>query len=386
MDDIEPYRIDVPEQVLDDLRERLARTRFPAEIADAGWDYGTDATYLRELVDYWHRGYDWRARERWLNSFPHFRTEIDGAGVHFLHLRSPEPDALPLILVHGWPGSVVEFLEVLGPLSDPRSHGGDPRDAFHVVCPSIPGYALSGPTRERGWDPRRIARAFAVLMTRLGYDRYGAQGGDWGSVISAQLAVLDEAHVAGLHLNMFSLPLPEGLDAAELSEEDRRRLARTEQFRALEAAYAQLQATKPHTLGIALEDSPAGLAAWFVEKFRSWSDSGGDIETSFTKDQLLDNIMLYWISGTATSAARLYYERRVGGPAYTTDRRVNVPTAIAAFPAEILGLIRASAEPMFEIRRWTEMPRGGHFAAFEEPHLFVDDVRAFFHDLRGDAP
>jgi pimeloyl-ACP methyl ester carboxylesterase len=380
---IEPFVVHVPDDVLTDLRERLARTRLPEQLPDAGWDYGTERGYLAELLAYWRDAYDWRRAEQRLNAFDQFVTDIDGARIHFVHARSPEPHALPLVMTHGWPGSVVEFLEVIGPLSDPARHGGDPADAFHVVCPSIPGYGFSGPTRGRGWDTARIARAFAALMDALGYERYGAQGGDWGSMITTQLGMLDAGHVAGIHLNMLVAPPPEGADFSNLAPDEQRQLADLSRYMDVDSGYMKEQSTKPQTIGYALEDSPAGLAAWIVEKFRTWSDCDGDVERSFTKDQLLDNLMLYWTTGTAHSSARLYYESAKAGTFFGPSRsRVEVPTGAAVFPAEIIRAARSWAELRYNIVHWTQMARGGHFAAFEQPELFVDDVRAFFRLVR----
>ncbi|MBV8951444.1 MAG: alpha/beta fold hydrolase [Actinobacteria bacterium] len=379
---IEPFTVAVPDEVLTDLDDRLRRTRFPEQIPDAGWDYGTNLGYLRELVDYWLHSYDWRKHEARLNSFDQFVAEIDGERIHFLHVRSPEPDALPLIITHGWPGSVVEFLDLIGPLTRPRDHGADSGQAFHVVCPSIPGYAFSGPTHDRGWDPQRIARAFATLMAGLRYERYGAQGGDWGSMISTQLALVDAAHVAGLHLNMVIALPPDGEDFSTLTEAEMAGLAATSHYMEHESGYAKIQATKPQTVGYLLDDSPAGLAAWIVEKFRTWSDCDGDVERRFTKDTMLTNVMLYWVTATGHSAGRLYYEATRAGRFGPQGSRVEVPTAAAIFPKEIVRPPRRWAEHAYNITRWTEMPSGGHFAALEEPARLVDDVRSFFATVR----
>ena len=379
--DVTPFTVAIPQSALDDLHDRLTRTRFPEQIAGAGWDYGTELGYERELVEYWRDTYDWRAQEARLNAFDHFTATVDGQNVHFVHQRSPEPDALPLIITHGWPGSIVEFLDVIGPLTDPRAHGGDPADAFHVVAPSIPGYAFSGPTTERGWDPERVARAWATLMAGLGYERYGAQGGDWGAIITTHLGRVDPAHLAGIHLNMVIAGRPPDGDAEPLTEREQQGLADMGAYMETDAGYMQIQSTKPQTLGYALEDSPAGLAAWIVEKFRSWSDCDGDVESAFTRDQLLTNVMLYWLTGTAHSSARLYYENRRAGN-FATGGRVDVPTGAAIFPREIMRPPRRWAEQRFNITRWTEFDRGGHFAAMEQPALFVDDVRAFFRTVR----
>jgi epoxide hydrolase len=378
---IDPFTIDIPNADLDDLRERLARTRFSQQLPDAGWDYGTDRDYLVELVSYWRDEYDWRRAEARLNSFDNFLTEIDGTRVHFIHAPSPEPDAFPLIVTHGWPGSVVEFLEIIRPLADPRAHGGDPADAFHVVCPSIPGYAFSGPTTERGWGPRRIADAWGALMAALGYERYGAQGGDWGSMISTQLGLADPAHVAGVHLNMIVAPPPGDLDFANLRDDEQAALGAMDYYSRVDSGYSKIQGTKPQTIGYPLDDSPAGLAGWIVEKFRTWSDCDGDVESVFTKDQLLDNVMLYWLTATAHSAGRLYYEaEQTRG--FMPEERPTVPFGVAVFPQEIIRSPRHWAEERYDIRHWNEMPRGGHFAAFEQPELLVDDVRDFFRALR----
>ena len=378
---VEPFRIAVPDAVLTDLRERLARTRFPDEIPDSGWTYGTNLAYLKELVAYWRDKYDWRAAERRLNQFDQFTTTIDGLDIHFIHQRSRSTDAMPLVISHGWPGSFVEFTKIIPLLTDPAAHGGSAADAFHVVAISLPGFGFSGKPTERGYGPERIAGVVATLMARLGYTRYGLQGGDWGASVSRFAAINDAKHVAGLHSN-FCLAGPppgakdpnEGVPPAEI-ERTRARQA----FFETERGYFLEQSTKPQTIGYALDDSPAGLAAWIVEKFRSWSDSGGEVEKSFTRDDLLTNITLYWVTQTATSSARIYYENQRAPP---LSRRVEVPTACAVFPKEISIPPRRWAEAQYNVTRWTEMPRGGHFAALEEPQLLADDIRAFFRTLR----
>jgi epoxide hydrolase len=375
---IHPFRIDIPAADLDDLRTRLARTRWPDELPGVGWDYGIPLGYVRELAEYWRTGYDWRVHERQLNGFPQFTTVIQDQRVHFLHVRSPEPDALPLIMTHGWPGSVVEFTQVIGPLTDPRGHGGDPADAFHLVVPSIPGYGFSGPTHERGWNTHRVAVAWDELMTRLGYQRYGAQGGDWGSAISRELGITAPEHVAGVHLNML---IPQGdVDQADLTEVEKGRLERQRQFRSTGMGYGMIQSTRPQTLAYGLTDSPAGQLAWITEKFREWTD--GDLpDDAVDRDQLLTNVSVYWLTGTAGSSARLYFESARSGtsgpPAVST-----VPTGVAVFPYEIAPPIRRFAELSNNIVHWTEFDRGGHFAAMEEPDLLVGDVRQFFRPLR----
>ena len=378
-----PFKIQVPDSVLADLKARLANPRLPEPLQGDGWTLGTDVKYLRELLTYWRDRFDWRAQERRLNQFEQFTTTIDGLRVHFIHRRSKHPGAFPLLITHGWPGSFVEFTKVIGPLTDPPAFGGRAEDAFDVVIPSIPGFAFSEPPREPGFDPARIATIEAALMARLGYPRYGAQGGDWGSIISTQVALADAPHVAGLHLNMCFGAAPAGTDPnAGLSAKELERLKQRQAFQAEETGYQQIQGTKPQTLGIALNDSPAGLAAWIVEKFRTWCDCNGHPETVFTRDELLTNITLYWVTQTAASSARIYYESRHAAPAATAGRRIDAPTACADFPKEIIWSPRQWLEPRYNITRWTEMPRGGHFAAFEQPQLFVDDVRAFFSTVR----
>jgi pimeloyl-ACP methyl ester carboxylesterase len=380
--DIRPFRVDVPDDVLDDLRLRLERTRLPNQIDGIGWEQGTELGELEQLLAYWRDEYDWRAQEARLNALDHIVTEVDGQRIHAVHARSPEPDALAVMLVHGWPGSVAEFLDVVGPLTDPAAHGGDPADACHVIAPSLPGFAFSGPTHERGWHPRRIASAFADLMAALGYERYGIQGGDWGSVVTTNLADLAPAAVVGLHLNFVTVRAMRGDEAPDLSDDEQAALARLVEWRRDGAGYQEIQGTRPQTLGYSLEDSPAGLAAWIVEKFRAWSDCDGDVERSFTKDQLLTNVMLYWCTGTATSAARIYWEMRQARGDAMPVGRIEVPTGIANYPAEITRFPRAWVEARYNVTQWSEQPRGGHFAAMEVPDLFVDDVRAFFRTVR----
>jgi microsomal epoxide hydrolase len=374
---IEPFRIQVADEILDDLRRRLALTRFSDQIDGAGWDYGTDAAYLRELCRYWEQDYDWRAEERALNRFCQYTTEIDGQRIHFIHHRSADDGALPLLVTHGWPGSVAEFSKIIEPLTAPGP------DAFHVVAPSLPGYAFSGPTREAGWDTRRVAEAFAVLMADLGYRRYGAQGGDWGSMVSSQVALVDPAHVVGIHLNLVIAGPPDGEDFSTLTEAEQLGLRDVARYQEVDSGYAKIQGTKPQTLGYGLNDSPAGLLAWIVEKFRTWSDCGGDVERSFTRDELLTNVMLYWVTATAHSSARLYYETQKSGRFGAPGERIEIPTGCAIFPKEIARPPRRWAERQYHVVHWSEQPQGGHFAALEEPELLVDDVRKFFRPLRG---
>ena len=383
-EEIRPFKCDVPEDVIADLRDRLSRTIYPDQLDNAGWDYGTELNFLRSLCEYWRDHFDWRATEARFNAFPQFLTEINGERVHFYHIRSPEPDALPLIITHGYPGSVAEFLDILGPLSDPAAHGGDRRDAFHVIAPSIPGYGFSGPTRHKGFNLPKAADINLRLMELLGYDRYIAQGGDWGAGISTAMAVRHPERMIALHLNFIvGFPADPDNPLEGLTEEEIRDIEWKRNYDAHETGYQLIQSTKPQSLAYGMADSPAGLAAWVVEKFKTWSDCGDDIESSYTKDQLLENIMLYWVTGTINSAMRLYYES-IGPGRQTADAmgKVSVPTGHARFPAEIRPTPRAWAEQVYNIVRWTRMPRGGHFAAFEQPGPFVEELRAFCRAFR----
>ena len=380
-----PYRVDVDGAVIDDLRRRLRATRWPDPETVDDWSQGVPLAYVRELCRYWADDYDWPARQARLNAVPQFTTALDGLDVHFLHARSPHAEALPLVMTHGWPGSVVEFLKVIGPLTDPTAHGGAASDAFHVVCPSLPGYGFSERPAHTGWTVERIADAWALLMARLGYDRYAAQGHDWGTSVSTALAQRDTGHVVGVHLvPPLAPPDPDTLD--DLTDAERRALHDLETAGESEDGYSFEQATKPQTLGYGLVDSPAALCAWIIEKFRSWSDCDGDLDSVFTRDELLDNLMLYWLPGTGASSARLYWEsfRRVQQNFRTgaTDT-VTVSTGCSIFPKENPRPSRRWAAKRFvNIHYWNEPDRGGHFAAFEQPALFVDEVRACFRPLR----
>jgi pimeloyl-ACP methyl ester carboxylesterase len=376
---IEQFHIAVDDALLEDLNDRLDRTRFPDQIADTGWDYGMPMDYLRHLIGYWRNTYQWRAQEARLNEFDHFHTQIDGQSIHFIHARSAHADALPLLITHGWPGSVVEFLDIIPRLTDPEAFGGHATDAFHVVAPSLPGYGFSEPPRTRGWDEQRIARAFVALMQRLEYSRYVAQGGDWGAQVTSRIGALDQDHCVGIHLNMAIGSAP--AQAGPLSEDEQRDLASMKQFVKEESGYANEQETKPQTLGMALNDSPAGLLAWIVEKFRCWSDCGGNPENCFTVDQLITNVMLYWVTETSTSSARLYWESRHASPSRAIPF-VQVPTGVARYPKEVLRWPRSWIENQYNVVHWAEMERGGHFPAMEQPELFVDDLRTFSRTLR----
>jgi microsomal epoxide hydrolase len=368
-----PFSIDVPQAVLDDLKRRLESTRWPEPIPGVGWEYGAAVTYVRELCDYWRTTYDWRKHEAELNRYPQFLCEVDGVDVQFWHVKGKGPKPFPLLLIHGWPGSMVEFHRLMGPLTDPAAQGGDPANAFDVVVPSLPGFGWSGKPRERGWGISRIAAAFDTLMSRaLGYGRYGVQGGDWGGIIAAKMGSAHADHVSAIHLNFVI-----GAPPAEMSEADKAFAAKRTAFRDQETGYSNVQGTKPDSLTVGQTDSPAGLAAWVTEKFRAWSDCGGNVESALSKDTLLTNLMFYWAPNSVASAARIYYEagRDPGDFRYP---KVEVPTGVAIFPAEPWQSPRHWVESRFNIQRWTEMPRGGHFAALEQPDLLVEDVRAFF--------
>jgi pimeloyl-ACP methyl ester carboxylesterase len=378
--DITPFRINIPQADLDDLRDRVARTRWPGELPGAGWDRGVPLGYLKALAEYWTTTYDWRPHEARLNELPQFTTIIDGQNVHFVHIRSAEPEALPLIVTHGWPGSIVEFLDILGPLTDPAAHGGDPADAFHVVAPSIPGFGFSGPTHQAGWDTARITRAWAELMSRLGYERYGAQGGDTGALVSPQLGQIDSAHVVGVHVNnLLTFPSGQPGELDDLNDTEQKRVELMQRWQNEMSGYAIIQSTRPQTLAYALTDSPVGQLAWIVEKFKEWTDPEAELpEDAVDRDGLLTDVTLYWLTATAGSSAGLYYE---GAKSWgQTSEPSGVPTGVAVFPMDIT--IRNIAERQHNIVHWSEFDRGGHFAAMEAPDLLINDVRTFFRQLR----
>ena len=384
---IEEFRVDVPQADVDDLAERLGRTRWPAALPGAAWERGVPVDYLRELAAYWRDDFDWRAQEARLNAYPQYTTRIDGQRIHFLHVKSPEPDATPLLLIHGWPGSVVEFLNLIGPLSDPRSHGGDPTQAFDLVIPSLPGFGFSAPLTEPGWGSRRIAAAFATLMHRLGYERYGAQGGDYGAFVAPDLGRVDPEHLIGIHVNAATMgfipfgDIPEE-ELATFTPAEQRRAQLLGQFMAEGNGYFQIQATRPQTLSYGLTDSPAGQLAWIVEKFKEWTNSAHELpEDAIPRDEILADVSLYWFTQTAGSAANLYYESMHGSDWPT---RSPVPTGVAVFAQDIA--IRRYAEQANNIVHWSDFDTGGHFAALETPDLLVGDIRAFFSSLPGAQP
>ncbi len=373
MTEVRPFKIDVPDQDLVDLNRRIEATRWPESESVQDWSQGVPLAYTQELARYWANGYDWRARETALNEFDQYMTEVAGLDIHFIHQRSPHDDAFPLVITHGWPGSIVEFHKVIDPLTNPTDHGGDASEAFHVVCPSLPGYGFSAKPTEAGWGIEKIALAWDELMRRLGYDHYGAQGGDWGAAITAQIGRNAGACVA-IHTNMpLGSPTPESFENP--TDADKAAFARLGYYQDSDSGYSKQQSTRPQTLGYGLVDSPVAQMAWIIEKFWSWTDCDGHPENALTRDELLDNVMMYWLNSAGASSGRLYWESFRPGD---ERARVEVPTGVAAFPAEILPSPRSWCEAGYNITRWTDMPRGGHFAAFEQPDLFVEDLRAFF--------
>lgn len=379
MSAVSPFRISVPDVVIADLKSRLRNTRWPEAELVGDWSQGAPLKWIKDVCGYWAEQYNWSKREAALNRFAQFTTAIDGLDIHFIHARSPHPQAMPLIITHGWPGSVVEFHKVIEPLVDPAAHGGNVADAFHVVCPSLPGFGFSGKPAAAGWGVDRIARTWAVLMDRLGYGRYGAQGGDWGSAVTTALGALDAEHCAGIHITlaMSARPNVEG----QPSPEEARALKGIQYYADWDSGYSKQQSTRPQTLGYALTDSPSGQAAWILEKFWAWTDCNGHPENIFTRDELLDNVMLYWVTASAASSARLYWESF--GPKRRTAHTVKVPTGVAVFPREIVTPVRKWMEAGYvNITHWSEMPKGGHFAAFEQPDLFVKEVRDYFRKIR----
>ncbi|HEX4236214.1 MAG TPA: epoxide hydrolase [Caldimonas sp.] len=378
-----PFRLHIAESAIDDLRARLARTRFPDQAPGAPWAYGTDVDYLKALVAHWQGAFDWRAAEASLNAFPQFRVRLHGIDLHYLHLEGKGPSPCPLLLSHGWPGSVFEFLDILPRLTDPARFGGDPADAFTVVAPSLPGYALSFAPGQERFSIERIADCFADLMTDvLGHRRFAAQGGDWGAFVTSRLGAAHADKLIGIHLNLLAVRRDPKLSKTSPSAEEGDYLRELDHWLTEESGYQWIQGTRPQTLAFGLTDSPAGLAAWIVEKFRAWSDCGGDVERAFSKDQMLAHISLYWFTGAIGSSFWPYYARR-HGPWPIPDRGVGVPIGYAEFPREILHPPRSLAETMYtDIRRWTVMDKGGHFAAMEQPEALAREIVEFFRPLR----
>lgn len=381
--EIRPFTIDVPHAILDDLRARLAHTRWPDEVSGTGWEYGTNRAYMAELLDYWRMSFDWRRHERAINAFAHFRATVDGIGIHFIHERGRGPAPLPLIITHGWPGSFIEMLKIIPLLADPEAHGGDPADAFDVVAPSLPGYGFSDRLPQRDTRPSQaIAALWARLMSDgLGYRRFGAHGGDIGSGVTTRLGLRFPDQLVGIHVTAVTPPYL-GSEAPALSPAEQAYRAVVDRWDEEEGAYSHIQGTKPQTLAYGLNDSPAGLAAWIVEKFRAWSDCGGEVERRFSKDELLANVTLYWVTQTINSSIRLYYDSRHHPAPLAPGERVTVPTGVALTTEAVARAPREWAERTYNVRRWTELPRGGHFTALEEPELLAQDIRAFFRPLR----
>ena len=375
----EPFEIRASDEELDELRRRLKATRWPdAETVD-DWSQGIPLGYLQEVCEHWADKYDWRAREASLNAHPQFRMPVQGLGIHFIHVRSPEQNALPLVMTHGWPGSIVEFQKVIGPLTDPAAHGGDPADAFHLVCPSLPGYGFSDKPTSTGMGVHKIAELWSELMQGLGYDRYLAQGGDWGSMVTSWIGIQDPEHCAGIHLNMPIVPPdPDTMD--DLTELEQAALAGMQHYQDKDSGYSKQQSTRPQTLGYGLADSPAGQAGWILEKFWAWTDCDGHPENALGRDELLDNVMLYWLPRTGSSSARLYWESFSGPPMDP----VAVPVGCSIFPKEIFRSSKRWAEKHFgdKLVYWNTLEKGGHFAAFEQPEIFVQEVRAAFRHAR----
>jgi pimeloyl-ACP methyl ester carboxylesterase len=376
---IKPFTLAVPQAELDDLKDRLARTRWPEKETVDDWSQGAPLAKVKALCEHWRDSYDWRRCEAALNGLGQYKTQIDGLGIHFLHIRSPEPSALPMIMTHGWPGSVIEFMKVIGPLTDPVAHGGKAEDAFHLVIPSLPGYGFSDKPSSTGWKIERIAAAWVTLMQRLGYDRFVAQGGDWGAAVTTALAHLRPAGCAAIHLNV-AIAGPSEDHLADPTQAEQASMADFQRFQAEESAYSILHGTRPQTLGYGLSDSPAGQAAWVYEKFFAWTDNQGSPEDILSLDEMLDNIMLYWLPGTGTSSARLYWESIASA---FIPRLLDFPVGLSIFPREIARPSRRWADQFYtNIIHWNEVERGGHFAAFEQPDLFVNEVRTCFRSVR----
>ena len=376
-----PFRIQVPDAVLADLRDRLARVRWPDEVPGSGWSYGTDLATMKDLVAYWRDGFDWRAQEADLNAWPQFVTEIDGLDVHFVHARGVGPNPMPLLVTHGWPGSIVEFQKLLPRLTDPAKFGGDPRDAFTVIAPSLPGYAFSFRPNQRRVDLKVVADMFATLMTELGYPRFGAQGGDWGAFVTTCLGAFHPERMTGIHVTL----LAAGRDTtpgATPSDEERAYLDQLARWEREETGYQWIQGTKPQTLAYGLTDSPVGLLAWILEKFRAWTDCRGDVLDHIGRDTLLTNVTIYWVTGAINSSFWPYYWRRHERWPIPLGQRIDVPTGYASFPKEILHVPRAWAERAYDVRRWTVMKAGCHFAALEEPEALATEIAEFFRPLR----
>ena len=384
MPDVRPFTIAVEDSVLDDLRKRLADTRWPDEIPGSGWDYGSNLAYLKELVEYWRTKFDWRAQEAKLNAFSHFKSEVDGLDIHFIHEKGKGPNPIPLIITHGWPSCFFEMTKIIPLLADPASHGGDAADSFDVVAPSLPGFGFSDHAQDRGMEVQRVAGMWNKLMTQnLGYPKFAAQGGDIGSGVTARLGFAHSDNLYGIHLTSITRPTPYlGPGSKPLTDAEQALITQRDKWFADEGGYNHIQGTKPQTLAYGLNDSPVGLAAWIVEKYRTWSDCGGDIEKSYTKDELLTIVTIYWVTQTISSSTRMYFENQKDLWTMEKGQKVPAPAGMAMFPQEISKPPREWGERSYDVRRWTEMTSGGHFAALEEPQLLAEEVRAFFRDFR----
>ena len=377
MSEITPFTINIPEEQITDLQNRINNTRWAEEECVNDWSQGIPLTYVREVADYWANQYDWRKSEQYLNTFDHYQTNINDLDIHFIHQKSPHPNAYPLVITHGWPGTIIEFHKVIQPLVNPTKHGGKAEDAFHVICPSLPGYGFSGKPTVSGWGVEKIAQTWDQLMIRLGYGNYGAQGGDWGAAVTTQIG-RNVGHCDGIHINMpIGRPTPESLQ--DPTDEEKSALEGLTYYQEWDSGYSKQQSTRPQTLGYGLVDSPVGQMAWIIEKFWSWMDCDGHPENTLTRDELLDNVMLYWLTASGASSARLYWESfgSFGG-----GDKVEIPTGVASFPKEIIRSPRRWCEQSYNITHWTTMPKGGHFGAFEQPQLFVNDLRTFFKTIR----
>ena len=382
---MEPFVINISDEALADLRRRLEQTRWPDEMPGVGWDYGANLDYIKELVEYWRTGFDWRAQEAKLNAFQHYKSGVDGLDIHFILEKGAGPAPMPLVITHGWPSTFFEMTKIIPLLADPARHGGDAADAFDVVAPSLPGFGFSQAAQEPGMQVQKVADLWARLMTEnLGYARFGAQGGDIGAGVTSRLGYAHADKMIGVHLTSITRPTPylgpgsRPLTAAEQAHSEQR-----ERWQQSEGGYSHIQGTKPQTLSYGLNDSPAGLAAWIVEKYRTWSDCGGDVESRYTKDELLTTVTIYWVTQTIGSSVRMYRENQSSVWEMAAGEKVATPAGMAMFPQEIARPPREWAERSYDVRRWEEMPRGGHFAALEEPELLAQEIRAFFRPLRG---
>ncbi len=382
--DVRSFTIAVEDSVLEDLQQRLADTRWPDEIPNTGWDYGSNLAYLKELVEHWRTKFDWRSQETKLNSFSHFKSDVDGLDIHFIHEKGKGPNPIPLVITHGWPSCFFEMTKIIPLLVDPASHGGDADDSFDVVAPSLPGFGFSDHAQDRGMEVQRVAGMWNKLMTEnLGYPKFAAQGGDIGSGVTARLGFAHSDTMFGIHLTSITRPTPYlGPGSRPVTDAEQALITQRDKWFADEGGYNHIQGTKPQTLAYGLNDSPVGLAAWIVEKYRTWSDCGGDVEKSYTKDELLTIVTIYWVTQTISSSTRMYFENQKNLWTMEKDQKVPAPAGIAMFPQEISKPPREWGERSYDVRRWTEMTSGGHFAALEEPQLLAEEVRAFFRDFR----